>query len=267
MRFRAIIDQHAESYNKAPSKYDKMTITKNIYEFVSQSSRFLKFNEKLGYWEEISAMAARDKVGHALRFATRRATHSKKSPVSQIRRSTVSSDGSCTTASTGSSSSSSVTSTETVSSTIAHELDTLEKSIYGMDSFVAQFQNSFTTSSPTPTSAAPQVACQTLLQYLSMENEQESPHQAPSADELKVVFDEFLFEDRFASMKDDLLQMVESMSGSRQGSHKSQSQSSCTLDDCSLMIEAMQMQMAEPCFDSKESLASLMMEPLGDWQD
>lgn len=54
-----------------------MQITKEIYETLSQSSRFLKFNTLEKVWEEISPMAARDKCGHALRFANRNKTKGK----------------------------------------------------------------------------------------------------------------------------------------------------------------------------------------------
>ncbi|CAB9515307.1 expressed unknown protein [Seminavis robusta] len=71
IRFRSIIDAYADQYAKATSKVEKMNITKQIYDEVSETSRFLKFNEVDQTWEEISTMAARDKVSHALRFATR----------------------------------------------------------------------------------------------------------------------------------------------------------------------------------------------------
>jgi hypothetical protein len=83
-RFRAVIDSYRATYSKAVTKYDKMCITKEIYEVLSQKARFLKFNEKEKLWEEITPLQGRDKIGHALRFAnnhnaTTKATKSKRS--------------------------------------------------------------------------------------------------------------------------------------------------------------------------------------------
>lgn len=70
--FRAVIESYRHRYSLTKSKYEKMMITKAIYErFAHESCRFLKFNDSTMVWEELSAMAARDKVGHALRFANR----------------------------------------------------------------------------------------------------------------------------------------------------------------------------------------------------
>ena len=71
IKFRTFIDTYTDRYVSSTTKYAKMTITKEIYEKVSQNSRFLKFNEKENIWEEISVMAGRDKIGHALRFSAR----------------------------------------------------------------------------------------------------------------------------------------------------------------------------------------------------
>ena len=71
IKFRIFIDTYTDRYVNSTTKYAKMTITKEIYEKVSQKSRFLKFNEKENIWEEISVMAGRDKIGHALRFSAR----------------------------------------------------------------------------------------------------------------------------------------------------------------------------------------------------
>ncbi|CAB9500777.1 expressed unknown protein [Seminavis robusta] len=70
-RFRDIIDSHMPKYMQCKTKFEKMQYTKRIYEQVTRDARFLKFNEAEQAWEEISVMAARDKVGHALRFASR----------------------------------------------------------------------------------------------------------------------------------------------------------------------------------------------------
>ena len=48
-------------------------MTNGIYEHLTgKGGRFLNYNTKLHAWEELTAMAARDKVGHALRFANRK---------------------------------------------------------------------------------------------------------------------------------------------------------------------------------------------------
>ena len=71
-RFRMVIESYRERYAKALTKYDKMTVTKEIYEALQvASSRFLKWTSKEDAWEELTPMAARDKCGHALRFANR----------------------------------------------------------------------------------------------------------------------------------------------------------------------------------------------------
>ena len=64
VRFREIVDAYAHRYATASSKFEKMVITKTIYDKVIRTSRFLKYNEKEEVWEEISMMAARDKIGH-----------------------------------------------------------------------------------------------------------------------------------------------------------------------------------------------------------
>jgi hypothetical protein len=48
---------------------DPKQITKEIYDVLSQNSRFLKLNDQEKVWEEITPLQARDKIGHALRFA------------------------------------------------------------------------------------------------------------------------------------------------------------------------------------------------------
>ena len=77
VRFRSIIESYRQRYANSLTKFDKMQITKEIYETLSQSSRFLKFNTQEKVWEEISPMAARDKCGHALRFANRNKSKGK----------------------------------------------------------------------------------------------------------------------------------------------------------------------------------------------
>ena len=70
VRFRKIIDLYRERYcSDETSKQERMNITKEIVARVSESSRFLKYDTKQKVWRTISALAARDKVSHALRFA------------------------------------------------------------------------------------------------------------------------------------------------------------------------------------------------------
>lgn len=71
VRFRKIIDQYRERYcNESTSKQQRMSITKEIVHKLSRSSRFLKHDNKEKVWKTISALAARDKVSHALRVST-----------------------------------------------------------------------------------------------------------------------------------------------------------------------------------------------------
>ena len=71
--FRERIDAMKEVYRMTKNKQGKMEITKNIVKYLKQrhATRFLK-RDVNGSWTEISDQAARDKVSHALRFATRR---------------------------------------------------------------------------------------------------------------------------------------------------------------------------------------------------
>jgi hypothetical protein len=45
---------------------------------MKMTSRFLKYNEVTELWEDVTPLAARDKVGHALRFANRISIKNKK---------------------------------------------------------------------------------------------------------------------------------------------------------------------------------------------
>lgn len=70
--FRAVIEDYAPKYQTAITKQEKMAVTKEIYDSLSnQNSRFLKYSNDLQGWEEISSLLARDKISHALRFANR----------------------------------------------------------------------------------------------------------------------------------------------------------------------------------------------------
>jgi len=79
--FRSVIEAYRNRYQQAVTKQEKMNITREIVMTLKNrtSSRFLKYNSQLHGWEEISHIAARDKVSHALRFANRR-----KSPTKSI---------------------------------------------------------------------------------------------------------------------------------------------------------------------------------------
>lgn len=70
VQFRYLIESYTERYEKAEDKYSKMSLTREIYNRVSQTARFLRYNQKVGGWEELTAAVARDKVGHALRFSS-----------------------------------------------------------------------------------------------------------------------------------------------------------------------------------------------------
>merc|ERR1712166_1166867 len=73
-RFQTVLDTYATRYDSATSKQEKMIMTKEIVACIHNSNgRFLKYRNSSnnkdigGIWEEISNVAARDKVSHALR--------------------------------------------------------------------------------------------------------------------------------------------------------------------------------------------------------
>lgn len=70
-RYRDVIESFRFRYQRATTKFEKMTITKEIYDSLKTGCRFLKYSEQQQSWEELSSMAARDKIGHSLRFANR----------------------------------------------------------------------------------------------------------------------------------------------------------------------------------------------------
>ena len=71
VRFRKIIDQYREKYcSDSTSKQQRMAITKEIVQKLNKSSRFLKYDSKEKVWKTITALAARDKVSHALRVSS-----------------------------------------------------------------------------------------------------------------------------------------------------------------------------------------------------
>jgi len=64
--FQRVLGDYAHQYDIATSKQEKMQMTKAIVSIIHDSGgRFLKYKD--GMWEEISTVAARDKVSHALR--------------------------------------------------------------------------------------------------------------------------------------------------------------------------------------------------------
>lgn len=74
--FREVIFEYQETYAKATNKPDKMQITKEIVKKLqtNYNARFIKYVSEGtdgSTWQEISNLAARDKVSHALRFASR----------------------------------------------------------------------------------------------------------------------------------------------------------------------------------------------------
>merc|ERR1712176_687540 len=65
-RFQAVLDDFLYRYDMATSKQEKMCMTKEVVSIIhADGGRFLKYKD--GMWEEISTVAARDKVSHALR--------------------------------------------------------------------------------------------------------------------------------------------------------------------------------------------------------
>jgi len=70
-----------------------MRITKEIVARVCQSQRFLKYDSKRKVWHRISALAARDKISHALRFAHFKENH-KTGKAKDCKRRSSSSDSS-----------------------------------------------------------------------------------------------------------------------------------------------------------------------------
>ena len=65
-RFQVVLDSYARRYHAATTKQEKMVMTKEIVACIKETgSRFLKYSQ--GTWIEITDVAARDKVSHALR--------------------------------------------------------------------------------------------------------------------------------------------------------------------------------------------------------
>jgi hypothetical protein len=78
--FRQHVESVKFSYKEAKTKTERMKITKGLVKEVKNTygSRFLKRHDN-GMWVEISLFDARDKVGHAIRFALRKFLAATKS--------------------------------------------------------------------------------------------------------------------------------------------------------------------------------------------
>ena len=65
LRYKHVVDSYRKAYVKALTRHDKMAVTMEIYELLTKAHcRFLKYNRKVGAWEEINFAAARDKIGY-----------------------------------------------------------------------------------------------------------------------------------------------------------------------------------------------------------
>lgn len=86
IRYNKIVDSFTQRYIQAETKFDKMGVTKSLHDYLKTTSRFLKQNSE-GQWEEITPLAARDKIGHALRFAVKAVSNDdNKKPKRKSRR-------------------------------------------------------------------------------------------------------------------------------------------------------------------------------------
>mmetsp|Transcript_15429 Transcript_15429/g.23655 ORF Transcript_15429/g.23655 Transcript_15429/m.23655 type:complete len:161 (+) Transcript_15429:67-549(+) len=69
-RFRIIIENHYESYNKAKSKRDKSAIVVSIIKSIQGAGgNFIRRNRRLGCWEIMTIEHTKEKIGHALRHS------------------------------------------------------------------------------------------------------------------------------------------------------------------------------------------------------
>ncbi|EEC44899.1 predicted protein [Phaeodactylum tricornutum CCAP 1055/1] len=84
--FRSLIESNITRYTNSASKQQKMKITKDIVATmqVKNGARFLKQLDN-GDWQEITNEAARDKVSHALRFASK--SKDERNMANSVRRS------------------------------------------------------------------------------------------------------------------------------------------------------------------------------------
>lgn len=227
-RFRDIIDQYMPRYIKLETKYSKMSITREIYEVVSQESRFLKFNAAEGVWEEISSNAARDKIGHSLRFSSRaKRRHQKKNKKTHKRSGSFSS-----TSSSESDSSSS-------NSTLGNTLDRL----------LLQSANALRQEPEQPivSTVEPTFSSNGLDDFLDLELRYENgttTNVYKSLDDLELLIEQAKLEqpsdDPLDNFMDDIMNVVKAIEA-----------------------ESQQTQHTE----EEDSLLTLLSDPVGDWEE
>lgn len=86
--FRSRIEEAIQPYMSAAKKYDKMQFTREIVQSMQNDhgARFLRpiVSNGEAAWQEISDASARDKVSHALRFASGRKVSTGKANVNKI---------------------------------------------------------------------------------------------------------------------------------------------------------------------------------------
>lgn len=230
--FRDVIDSYVPRYTTCKSKFEKMVATREIYEVVSKESRFLKFNETEKVWEEISAMAARDKIGHSLRFSSRaKRRHLKKKP--QHSR-------------TGSGSSHSSANSNSTASTVPSSV--CENDTYTMDSLVGLLQSAAANEpvveevSSTAVDSAPLESSSSLDDFLLIE------FSADLQSETDILADigefKFLFEDdQQAAPADPLISFM---------------------DDILSVVNDIEENELE---GEEENLTTLLSEPVGEWEE
>jgi hypothetical protein len=73
-RLQTLLNMHSVRYNATASRNEKTLITQEIVRSIQTSDppgRFLKFDKEANGWVEVDAAAARIKVSHAIRYASR----------------------------------------------------------------------------------------------------------------------------------------------------------------------------------------------------
>ena len=69
--YRSVIEKFSRQYAEALTRHDKTSVSFEVYSCLKRSTcRFLKYNESIRGWEEMSSVAARDKICRALRFVS-----------------------------------------------------------------------------------------------------------------------------------------------------------------------------------------------------
>mmetsp|Transcript_11066 Transcript_11066/g.17757 ORF Transcript_11066/g.17757 Transcript_11066/m.17757 type:complete len:219 (+) Transcript_11066:80-736(+) len=66
-RFRELVNQHKEAYQKAGRREEKTRITYQLVDMLRSEGRFVLFDPKTQMWYEVSEDYAREKVSHSLR--------------------------------------------------------------------------------------------------------------------------------------------------------------------------------------------------------